>query len=1290
MMSKVPKIGPYKLVVGIGGRAGFADFLKTFIPALKKKSDMVYLISLPDAVKNPKSLFKKAPLAVVDVKNKVLLKPNHIYLVPHNRTVAISDGILSVKPAKSVSDFFKNIAEGFGSKAVGISLSKNERTVIGLKQIKALGGMTVSSNPDLHGIVDHVISAAEIPLFLSRLAPNASSSDNKEQDLMLDQICSILRKKTGHDFSSYKKTTLIRRIERRIQSHGIETFKEYAEFLENDIKEPKDLLQDLLISVTRFFRDPEAFSVVESDIIPKLFDDPDKRETSIRIWVPACATGEEAYTLAMLLLDYREQHNLKNPILVFATDIDQKALAHARSGKYLSAATADIPIKFLKKYFRTVDDGYQVTDVLRELCIFSEHNLTKDPPFSKVDLITCRNLFIYWDSELQKKTVSLFHYALNKNGYLFLGPAENIVGTQTLFKVLDKKHRLFRRIENTAQIPSRFNFSKTSSLSKIDLSEQLRPKGERDLGRIIAASLLDNHAPPAVVINEKADILFISGRTGRYLEPATGTLSYNLFDLIRKNIRPELHALVHRAVKTHKEETHLSLAFESDGIVRQVQISIKPLKDIGEGLELFIVVFNEVSSPDLAESAKPEEHEALSRDSVTDQLESELRETREHLQSTIEEVKSSNEELLSMNEELQSANEELETSKEELQSTNEELETVNSELSRKVEEVDRANSDLQNFFENTQVPTIFLDGKFRVQKFTPTTNKVFRLIPADIGRVITDIVALVEVPELIGHVETVLRGLVPIEKEVQSHDRLHYFIMRINPYRTINNVIDGVVVTFVDVTELKKVQEQQARLAAIVESSNDAIIGCDDRGMITTWNQGCERLYWYTEREAIGSHISLVVPSSKREESDKIFARALQGEFLAGVETERLRKDGKSVFVSLTLSCVRDGQGRISGVSSISRDITDKRKAEEVQARLAAIVESSEDAIIAKSLDGIVTHWNRAAERLLGYTAEEMIGKPIFKVVPPDHPEDVTRILNTIKRGERIKHFETVRVHKNGTRVDVSLSVSPILDASGNIIGASKVGRDITERKKIEQTLERELKMRDEFISIASHELKTPLTSIKLQTQMAKRKIKSGDDNVFTPERFIKIVDITDQQVDRLNNLVDDMLDVSRIGQGRLNLKLGPVNLAEVVTGTFENLADHIKAAGCEVTLDLEPAIGTWDKYRLEQVVTNLFTNACRYARGKPISVRVRRAGDKFELEFKDQGRGIAKEDHLRIFERFERVGGYEEEGFGMGLYIVKEIIDAHSGRITVESELGKGATFRIILPKGDDNVSDQ
>ena len=958
-------------VVAIGASAGGLEAFQTFFQATPPNTGMAFVLvqhlSPRHETLMPELLAQHTALPVHLVEGETLVEVDCVYVIPPDATLTIDDCVLFVsRPARRgrrspIDGFFRSLAEDQGDDAVGIILSGTGTDgALGLKAIKEYGGLTLVQDPAtarydsmprsalLTGMVDHVLRVEEMPARLighrsglyERRGGKEPEGLREEISDHLGKICSVLRRTTGHDFRQYKQSTLVRRVRRRMDELRAESVAVYVERLSREPQEADQLFHDLLIGVTHFFRDPEAFESLEARVLPQIFEGKEP-DSQVRVWVPGCSTGEEAYSIAMLLREQMDRLEEPPQVLVFATDVDSHSLEAARQAMYPESTANQVTPERLERFFTKQGNLYQVTREIRELCLFSAHNVIADPPFSRLDLISCRNLLIYLESDLQKKIVSLFHYALRPGGHLFLGPSENVAGRPELFRTLDKKHRIFQSKDTIPRPPVSFPLAERGVRFGLRLPEEPQrgtPARERNMARAFETVLLESYAPACVVVNEGGSIVYLSPRTGRYLELPAGAPSLNVFDLARKGLRLDLRTALHKAATTHTVAVHEDVVFEADGQAAQrINLIVRPLPEAGEEEPpLFMVVFQEILTPreEGAVSALPR---GLPGDDLAVlRLEAELRATRDHLQATLEELESSNEELvssneelLSMNEELQSANEELQTSKEELQSVNEELETVNTELKKKLDELDRANSDLQNLFQSTRIATVFVDRELKIKKFTPAATDVFRLIDADVGRPIADIAPRFTDGELVQDIRDVLRALTPRERQVFVPETASWYMLRVLPYRTLEDVIDGVVVTLVDITDLKRAQEQRALLAAIVDSSQDAIIGKTLDGIVTSWNSAAERIYGYSAWEAIGRPIDFLHPPERRGELVPVFERLARGEQVESFEIVRLHKDGSPLNIFLTLSPVRDASGRIVGASGIDRDISDRKRAQE-------------------------------------------------------------------------------------------------------------------------------------------------------------------------------------------------------------------------------------------------------------------------------------------------------------------------------------------------------------------------
>ena len=863
------------LIVAIGASAGGLEALEQFFRKLPADVPMAFVVVQhlsPDHESAlPQLLAKYTSMRVQQVQENMKAAPGRVYVIPPDATMSITEGMLHlVAPAEPrghrtpIDSFFSSLAEDRGEASVCIMLSGTGTDgTRGLRAIKEYGGMAMAQTLESAkydsilrsaistGLVDHVLPVEEMPGKLIEYSDHLASLNGqprvREQlGPELARIHRLLRQRAGHDFSQYKEGTIARRLERRIKVLQIKNVKEYVQVLEQRPEEADRLFCDLLIGVTQFFRDSEAFETLGREVIPKLFDGKEQ-DAQVRVCIVGCASGEEAYSIGMLLLEHEETLQKAPRIQIFATDIDERSLETARKGRYPDSIVEHVTAERLERFFIKQEGFYQVKRELRERCIFSSHSFIKDPPFSRLDLISCRNVMIYLGPELQEKMIPLFHYALRPGGYLFIGPSENVSGHRDLFSAIDKTHKIFQRKESLPRPAIQFPLGGIDRTNRSTVLKQA-DHVTGDLSRHLEHIILQRYRPACVTVKENGDGVYFSGQLGRFLEPPTGGPDTNVLNMARDTIRIPLRSALHRAAATRtRVETRLSL--QTGGATQDVHITVEPLPEFNDA-NLYMIAFAEVASG--APLAAP--IEAGAADAIH-HLESQLQTVQEYAQTTLEELETTNEELQSSNEELQSTNEELETSKEELQSFNEELETVNVELNRKVGELDHANSDLQNLLNSTQIATIFLDLQMQVKNFTPAAGAVFHLIAGDVGRPITDLAARFSEGELIDDIEEVLRTLETRERQVTAPVG-QYYHLRILPYRTVNNVIDGVVLTFMNVTVIKQAEqralEAQLYTKNIVETVREPLLVLDSDMRVKSANKAFYDMFQAFEDMTIG------------------------------------------------------------------------------------------------------------------------------------------------------------------------------------------------------------------------------------------------------------------------------------------------------------------------------------------------------------------------------------------------------------------------------------------------------
>jgi two-component system, chemotaxis family, CheB/CheR fusion protein len=832
-------------IVAIGASAGGLEALEQFLGHVPDNCGMAFVViqHLDPDHKGimPELLQRATAMPVAQAKNRMKVMPDHVYVIPPNKDLSILHGSLHLLDPSAargfrlpIDFFFRTLADDRHDYAIGVILSgMGSDGTLGLRAIKEHGGLILAQEPATSrfdsmprsaidtGLVDIIAAADQLPLrildYLSHahypaIVPAAKEVETEAQKSGFDKVCILLRARTGHDFSQYKKSTVYRRIERRMAIHQLDRIADYVRYLRENPQETDLLFKELLIGVTSFFRDPEFWASLQEKALPELFA-ANPEGANLRAWVVGCSTGEEAYSLAIAFREALEHERPrgKYSLQIFATDLDSDAIEVARLGIYPANIAADVSAERLKRFFVEEGSGYRVDKEIREMVVFAPQDIIMDPPFTKLDILTCRNLLIYLGPELQKKLLPLFHYSLKPGGILMLGSAETIGSFTDLFTPLDSKARLYRRSTNPFRAPE-LDFPTHYISTSNESVMKTRPEPAAANLQSLVDQLLLQFSPAAVLVNATGDLVYISGRTGKYLEPATGKVNWNIHAMARDGLRQEIAVSLPKALRAKERIVCRNVLTKSNGGSAMVDLTIQPLNEPAALRGMAMIIFADVAAslpaePVAGKSSARRSQRVAELELVLAKAQQELKTLHEEMQTSHEELKSANEELQSTNEELQSTNEELTTSKEEMQSLNEELQTVNAELQSKVDELSSTNNDMKNLLNSTDIATIFLDNVLHVRRFTDQATRIFKLIPGDIGRPLSDIVSSLDYPDLQKDVEEVLRTLVFSNREIATSDGRWYQV-KIMPYRTLANVIDGVVITFNDISPAKRLEAQ--------------------------------------------------------------------------------------------------------------------------------------------------------------------------------------------------------------------------------------------------------------------------------------------------------------------------------------------------------------------------------------------------------------------------------------------------------------------------------------------------
>jgi PAS domain S-box-containing protein len=1468
-------------VVGIGASAGGLEALSEFLDAMPSDSGMAFVLSQhlsPDRESMmAEILARRTKMTVAEVEDGMPVEPDHVYVIRPGHVLTIREGRLHLglplgtrATNRPIDDFFKSLAEEQRERGIAIIMSgMGSNGAAGAQAIKAVGGLCIAQDPETaqfpsmprhlidQGYADYILPPGEMPDVLLSYAAHPYVRENRgagqapalrRDQNQLREILAILRTRTRQDFSGYKKPTILRRVQRRMGLTRVDKTGDYAKLLRQSPSEVTALADDLLIHVTGFFRDAEAWEALRERVIAPLVAAREP-EAAVRCWVTACSSGEEAYTLAILLVEESERAGKRLDIKVFATDMADRALGHARAGVYPGGIESEVSAERLDRFFEKDDAVYRVQQDLRERVVFAPQNLLQDPPFSRLDIASCRNLLIYLEPDVQQRVLALLHFGLREGGALFLGGSETIAGAEDLFEPIDKRARIFRRLGPTRHGLTDFALPRALQMlpagSTGATAEGTAPdaeladaaafaadsprrvfRPERRLGRPTVAqvthrTLLEHHTPAAVTIDRDHRVLYFHGNTRPFLEQPSGEPTRDLLMLTRDGLRAAVRQALQRAASEGTTATVMDGWVELEpGRRGRIAVSVSPVSD-KTGPDYFVVSFQERGEIESVAGPTDGNGDGDGDSEEIAQSNRELRRVRDELQTTIEELQTSNEELkasheevMSMNEELQSANEELETSKEEMQSLNEELTTVNAQLRAKMEELQVTSNDLTSLLASTDLAVLFLDTRFRIRRYTPPILDLIELIATDVGRPLSDLARKFTDPQLVSDAEEVLGKLAPLEREVEGRD-CRWFMRRITPYRTSDNRIDGIVVTFHDITLRRRAESamraSEQRMRNIINVEGVGVLTFDASGTLIDANDAFLHMSGYQRDDIVGRRPAWRTMTRQPGDAaagERQLKLLRAGERIGPYEAECLHKDGtrswmlfagaalgdgtvveycvdvsarkraeaeRDLFFTLAqdllgVASMRDGRWtrvnaamtRVLGWSEAEllatsfldlvhpedrdrsaaalarmargerpgdllehrvrckggsyrsiawkasfdadtgllycagRDVTEQRRDErsqresEEQARL--LIDGVHDfAMFMMDPSGRITTWNAGAQRMLGFSEAEAVGQDGAIIFTPEDRaanaprQEQDRAATTGKALDERWHIK-----KDGTRFWGSGVLNVVRNpADGSLRGFVKVLRDETARREAEEALQSakdaaELanRTKDEFLATLSHELRTPLASILIWSKLLQRHADP------LPE-YAEGLDAITRSAEAQKQLIDDLLDTSRITAGKLRLDMRLVDLAPLVRSAVESVRPTAEAKGVTVAMDMASDVGVMraDPDRLRQVVWNLLTNAVKFTPDDSgrVDVSLRRRGRAVEIRVSDNGKGIDPEFLPHVFEPFRQAESTTTRvhgGLGLGLAICKQLVEQHGGTIMVESRgLDHGATFIVRLP---------
>ncbi|RDV15359.1 PAS domain S-box protein [Pontibacter diazotrophicus] len=1339
-------------LVGIGASAGGLQAIHQLFDHFPSNSSFSFVI-IQHLSPDHKSLMaellsKHTQMQVQEAEDNMLTRPNCVYVLPSGKQLTMEKGRLRLadktrdrEPNFAIDVFFASMAKDLGRYAIGVILSgTGSDGTKGGRAIKEAGGMVVVQDPKSAkfdgmprsaieaGFADYVLSPERMPeeiIGYTRKVPLVKSQENGEEDgAVLQEILDLIYTHTQTDFTDYKQATINRRLRKRMDTLLLKTLPEYLNYLHENPAEINLISQDFFIGVTHFFRDPEAFELLRQEVIPQIIESKAADEP-VKVWVTACSTGEEVYSMAILFKECFEEMEREPNIKLFATDIDKRAITQASKGSYPASIAKDVSAERLARFFHQRGERYIVNEEIRKLVVFAQHDLQKDPPFGRIDLISCRNMLIYLNPSLQKKVLSLFPYALNQNGYLLLGPSENIGEMKAFFSEENRKWKLFRKIKESRSIQQNYGITDYAPALSADKQSTFKVAQLNRYSESFMDSVAEDFKVTGLYVDENYQLLHGIGDISRFLKFPNRRLHFNLLKMVPEELAVAISVGVRKALKQNRKVLVRQVAVKNGKKDWFVNVSIRPIAADKNQPKVILILLQEIAQTNLLPKATD-----LSMVSDSDYyqqlsaLEMELKEAREGLHLTVQDLSTSNEELQSTNEELMSSNEELQSSNEEMQSLNEELHTVNTEHQLKIKELHELNEDLDNYIRSSNIGQLFLDHHLIIRKFTPTVKELINIIDSDLGRPIHHLSHNLRHADLLENIQKVNNTSGEVEQEVETNEG-RCFLMRIIPYLKHDGHKDGIVLSFVDVTTLKELSNV---VQGVLNSSLNNIMAFravrDEQQEVTdfTWsllNRKAEELLGKSNARLVNNNVLADLPFLKKSGLFKKFVSVVETGQPLHIEQQLEVNNHKAWY---EIAAVKMGDG----VTITMADITEKKiteekvllayeeikKAEEdlirlnnelekrVAERTQALADSEERfRLVSMATNDVVWDWNlvtneiwwsESLKSILGYETAEMNPgvQGWFDIVhPDDRAQMVKEINNAVNYGKDQWSGEYRIARKDGTYAYVANRAYILQNeyqipyrVLGSFIDLSDLKAT---QESLQSTNEHLLKVNadlDTFVYTASHDLKAPVANIEGLLLLLEEQIESSDPLPGEPTK--PLFEMTKDSIRRFKDVIKDLTDIAKV-QRDIDGEAELVELQEVFRNVAANTQDMVSQAKAQLHTDFEKGTHVrFSRKNLYSILYNLVTNAIKYSspdRQPQVRIKAEQVEDHVLLTVADNGLGVSEENVGKMFTLFKRFHSHVD-GTGMGLYIVKRMMDNAGGRIEVESEEGKGTTFRLYF----------